>query len=94
MLSYGGLLPLEPPRAVFDLHGELVDLRSNRLLWNASISKFNSPEGEWDEPPTFPALTNSFFLSIEEAKKEILDTLSGNGGKSGSESPKSAGAAL
>ncbi len=91
---YSGLLPQEPPRAVFDLHGELVDLRNNRLLWNASISKYASPDGEWDEPPAFPALTNSFFIALEEAKKQIIETLSGDGAESGSESSKSAGAAL
>jgi hypothetical protein len=76
---YSGFIPLAAPRAVFDLRGELVDLKSNRLLWYAGINKANSPDGGWDEAPAFPGLTNSFYVSLEEAKKEIIDTLSSDG---------------
>jgi hypothetical protein len=73
---YEGFIPMDSPRAVFDIRGQLIDLRSNRLLWFAGIHKANSPDGAWDEPPSFPGLTNSYYITLEEAKKEIIDTFS------------------
>lgn len=72
---YSGFVPLAAPRAVFDIRGQLVDLRDNRLLWYAGIHKANSAEGNWDEPPNFPGLTNSYYVTLEQTKEAIVATL-------------------
>lgn len=80
---YSGFIPLAPPRAVFDIQGQLVDLRTNRLLWYTGIHKANMTDGNWDEPPGFPGLTNSFYTTLEQAKMEIVEALSHPGDASG-----------
>lgn len=73
---YTSFIPMAPPRAVFNARGQLIDLHNNRLLWYAGIYKANDTDGDWDEPPSFPGLTNSYYVTLEEAKQEILDIFS------------------
>lgn len=72
---YHGFIPMGAPRAAFYVACRIFDLRSNRLLWKHLVIKANSPDGNWDEPPSFPGLSNSFYVTLEQAKKEIVDTL-------------------
>lgn len=72
---YHGFLPLGDPRAIFEVHGELVDLHTNRLLWNADIKQANFSSGAWDEPPTYPGLTNAFYAALEAARQQVLSDL-------------------
>jgi hypothetical protein len=75
---YYGFMPMGDPRAVFEVHGELVDLETNQLLWYADVLRANYSSGKWDEPPTYPGLTNSFYAALEAAKQEVLTHLQRN----------------
>jgi hypothetical protein len=72
---YHGFLPLADPRGVFDVHGEVVDLTTNKLLWYQDISESVSSNGNWDEPPSFPGLTNSFYIALEQARQRTVNKL-------------------
>ena len=72
---YYGFIPIGDPRAVFEVHGELVDLETNQLLWYADVLRANYSSGKWDEPPAYPGLTNSFYTALEAAKQEVLTHL-------------------
>jgi len=72
---YQGFIPMGDPRAIFEVHGELVDLNNNQLLWYADVLHANFSSGEWDEPPTFPGLTNGFYAALEAVKKDVLTRL-------------------
>ena len=70
--AYYGFMPMGDPRAVFEVHGELVDLQTNQLLWYANVKHEKYSSGNWDEPPSYPGLTNSFYSALEETKRELL----------------------
>ncbi len=72
---YHGFIPMGDPRAVFEVHGELVDLDTNQLLWYADVMRANFSSGEWDEPPSYPGLTNGFYAALEAVKQEVLTHL-------------------
>lgn len=72
---YQGFIPLAAPRAVVDIHGELIDLSNNQLVWYKNIQESSSVTGEWDEPPEFPGLTNSFYTALESAKQRVVNDI-------------------
>ncbi|MGD2119166.1 MAG: hypothetical protein PVG66_12455 [Chromatiales bacterium] len=72
---YQGFIPMGEPRAIFEVKGELVDLETNQLLWYAEISRDNFSSGVWDEPPTYPGLTNGFYAALEAIKQDVLNHL-------------------
>lgn len=73
---YYGFIPTDDPRAVFNVHGELIDLSSNQLLWYSNISHSAYASGEWDEAPAFPGLTNSYYVVMNQAKEDVVKALS------------------
>jgi hypothetical protein len=53
----------------------IVDLASNAYRWQLSLHSTKQTEGKWDEPPSFPAVTNAYFEAIEHGKDQILAPL-------------------
>ena len=53
----------------------IVDLASNTYRWQLSLNSMKQTEGKWDEPPSFPAITNAYFEAIERGKDQILAPL-------------------
>jgi len=72
---YYGFVPTGDPRAVFELHGELIDLGTNQLIWYTDVSEENYASGAWDEPPKYPGLTDRFYASLEKAKQDVMNHL-------------------
>ena len=70
--TYSGYIPTSDPKAVLTGKSYLVDLSDNTYKWYKPISIFKAANGEWDEPPYFPALTNAYFQSIETGREQIL----------------------
>lgn len=77
---YYGFVPTDDPRAVFDVHGELIDLSTNELLWYANISQAAYASGEWDEGPNFPGLTNTYYVVMNKAKQDVVNALARKSG--------------
>lgn len=75
---YQGFLPMGEPRAVFELQGQLIDMRDNRLLWYADVQHQQFASGSWDEPPAYPGLTNGFYAALEAAKQHVREHLQHN----------------
>lgn len=72
---YYGFVPTDAPRAEFLVHGELIDLSNNQLLWYANISRSGYASGEWDEGPSFPGLTNTYYVVMNKAREDVLQAL-------------------
>jgi len=72
---YYGFVPTDSPRAVFDVHGELIDLSNNQLLWFATMPHAAYADGEWDEGPKFPGLTNSYYVVMNKARQDVIGAL-------------------
>lgn len=57
--------------AVVSGEGYLVNLNSNVLEWYLPINISKGADGNWDEAPKFPGLTNAYFQAIELGKEAI-----------------------
>ncbi len=73
--NYYGFIPLGAPKALFKVSGQLVDLESNNKEW----FDFQDQEyatapvmGEWNQPPTYPNLTNALIVAMNNAKEYII----------------------
>lgn len=69
--NYAAYVPTETPRAVFKARAFLVDLGSHAFDWHDSLDLSRRADGNWDEPPKFPALMNAHFQVIEEGMDAI-----------------------
>lgn len=70
--KYSSYIPIDDPRAVVTGVSYLVDLSNNTFKWYKHINVNKSANGNWDEPPAFPALTNAYYQAIETGRETIL----------------------
>lgn len=69
--NYSAYVPTGAPRATFEAHAYIVNLNTHKFELYDMISRDNGVQGNWDEAPKFPGLTNAYFTSIEEGKDAI-----------------------
>lgn len=60
------------PRALLQGTGYLVNLSSNTYEWYTRVYVSRAAEGQWNEPPKFPGLTNAYFQVIELTKERYM----------------------
>ncbi|HEV8674488.1 MAG TPA: hypothetical protein VGX21_10610 [Methylomirabilota bacterium] len=63
-------IPVGPHKGMVRARGRLVNLRTNQLQWQAFMTVEDSivpVEGEWDQPPDYPNLTNAVRKAAEQA---------------------------
>ena len=70
--SYAAYIPQTEPQATLRGLGYLVDLNSNTYDWYEPINIVQRSDGKWDEPPSFPGLTNAYFKVLELGKDTFL----------------------
>jgi hypothetical protein len=73
--NYSAYVPNGEPKAVFSGTAYLVDLKTNALEWYHPFNVTKAADGNWDESPKFPRMTNAFFQALELGKDEILRPL-------------------
>lgn len=66
--NYAGYVPQGSPFALVKGEALLVDLSTHGLDWYLPINVNRQSEGEWDEAPKYPGLTNAYYQAIEEAR--------------------------
>jgi hypothetical protein len=69
--NYSAYVPVGDPKAVLMGSGYLVNLTSNMLEWYKPVSVMKSADQQWDEPPSFPGLTNAYYQVLEMGKDEL-----------------------
>jgi hypothetical protein len=69
--NYAAYVPTGAPRAVFKAEAYLLDTSNHKLDWYQTFDIARIAEGNWDEPPKFPGLTNAYFQVLEEGKDAI-----------------------
>ena len=74
--SYSAYVPVAPPAAVVHGKSYLIDLSNNAYDWYYPIQFAQQAEGEWDEPPTFPGLTNAYYGVIARTRDELVKQMS------------------
>ena len=70
--NYASYVPTSAPFAVFNGKAYVIDLATNNYQWYLPVKINQLADGEWDEPETFPGLTNAFYQTIGKAKHEIV----------------------
>lgn len=73
--SYSAYVPTSDPKGVFRGTGFVIDLRDNTYSWYLPVSVLKSADGNWDEGPKFPGLTNAYYQAMELGKDEFLKPL-------------------
>jgi hypothetical protein len=71
--NYSAYVPTGAPRAMLRGEAFIVNLGTNAYEWYAPLNLSKGAEGAWDEPPTFPGLTNAYFQVIELSKDHFLE---------------------
>jgi len=72
---YSAYIPNGQPNGFITGDVYIVDLASNTYRWQLSLNSAKQTEGKWDEPPSFPAITNAYFEAIERGQDQILAPL-------------------
>lgn len=75
--TYSAYFPTSDPKGYFNGEGYLVDLKTNAYDWYLPVVITKSADGKWDEPPTFPGLTNAYFQAVEMGKDALLKPIKG-----------------
>lgn len=78
--KYYGFIPLGKPMGFCMASGQLVDLRTNELMWRSTASEEQSTvevTGEWDQPPAYPELTDAVKKAIENSRAYIMQAFFG-----------------
>lgn len=52
-----------------------IDLETNAYVQYLKINEMVQPQSEWDEPPTFPSVTTSYYQAVENVKTKIKDAI-------------------
>lgn len=71
--SYSAYVPTGGPQANISGMVTLVNLNDNTYTLYQPINILVPVQGNWDEPPAFPGVTNSYFEALERAKAQIQD---------------------
>lgn len=74
--TYASYVPTSPPRAYLAGAGYMVNLGNNTYEWFNPVRILRAADGNWDEPPTFPGLTNAYYQVLELGKDEFLKPFS------------------
>jgi len=69
--AYSAYVPTSDPKGVLRGIGFVIDLKTNTYSWYLPVSVLKSAEGNWDEGPKFPGLTNAYFQLVERGKDSI-----------------------
>ncbi len=69
--NHSAYFPTGPAMATLRAEAYLVDLSTHQLAWYETVNLTRNAEGNWDEAPKFPGLTNAYFHILELSKDQI-----------------------
>jgi hypothetical protein len=70
--SYYGFIPTSQPSGNFLADGEIVDLRSDELLWYIQVNKSVNIQSPWDAAPDYPNLTSAAEQAEQQARTDMF----------------------
>lgn len=74
---YSAYVPTSEPAGIVTGLGYEVNLATNAYEWYAPVAIHIAADGKWDEPPSFPGLTNAYFQALEKGKDKFLEPFKG-----------------
>lgn len=72
---YANYIPTGAPTGLVEGVFYLLDLNTNKYEMYQTIDFKINTQGEWDESPNYPGITNAFYQAVEQAKDKIRSTL-------------------
>lgn len=69
--QHSAYFPTGPASATLSAEAYLVDFPSHQLAWFERVDLLRNADGNWDEAPKFPGLTNAYFQILEQSKDQI-----------------------
>jgi hypothetical protein len=73
--SYQGFIPLGAPRAVFGVTGQLIDVKTNKLLWHNRYETQAAIAEPWDQEPDFPNVSAAVTKNMIEGAAQFERSL-------------------
>lgn len=73
--SFSNYIPNGDPKGHIAGRLYAVDLSNNAYVQYYEFAEHVQPAGEWDEPPTFPNVTTSYYQAIENTKAKLRDAI-------------------
>jgi hypothetical protein len=73
--NYSAYFPVGAPQAVLKGAVFIVNLKSNSYEYYQPLNFAKAADGSWDEPPSFPGLTNAYYQVIELCRDAVLKPL-------------------
>ena len=70
--SYYSVAPTSVPVAQVVVTTFVIDLDDNRMLYYQPKVFSRAADGEWDEAPEFPNLTNAFYQALDSTQQDLL----------------------
>ncbi|WP_138410081.1 hypothetical protein [Stutzerimonas nosocomialis] len=72
MRSYYSIVPTSEPMSQVSGLTQVIDLADNRLAFYQAFAATRAADGEWDEGPDYPNLTNAFYQALDESEQRVL----------------------
>jgi len=72
--NYYGFIPTSKPVGTSSMRGQIINLENNQIEWNQSVSRSTPAAGNWDNPPSYPELTEAFKSAFSETKLMLVNS--------------------
>ncbi|MBH2002724.1 hypothetical protein [Acinetobacter sp. ANC 4805] len=76
--SYYSVVPTSAPQGIYGGIAHLVDVKTNEIKWWKPVSVIKPVNGDWDQPPSYPNVSQAVDLAIEASKQEYKKQLFNN----------------
>ena len=70
--TYYGFIPTSAPITQVVVSAYVIDLDDNRLLYYQPFTTNRVVDGEWDEGPEFPNLTNTYYQALDQTQQNLM----------------------
>jgi hypothetical protein len=73
--AYSSYIPTGEPKGIVRGASYIINLKDRSYEWYLPVLQQKSVQGNWDEAPAFPGLSNAYYQAVEEARDAILQPL-------------------
>lgn len=70
--TYYSIVPTSDPIAQVGATVQVIDLDDNRLLFHKPLAITRAADGDWDESPDYPNLSNAFYQALDEIQQQFI----------------------
>lgn len=72
---YYGFIPISKPEAICNVQGDLIDLKTNRIIWRGHGMTVIRINDKWDQPPLYSNFMQALKSSVQSSSQQLLNTL-------------------